>query len=87
MKTKVAIVALGIATVVPWTVGEKAIFLIAVAVAYMIIEEVLKIRELRRDAKLAREYKIEIEEQKKIKDNQKRVIETANKIHDMLINE
>lgn len=87
MKTKVSIVALGIATVVPWTVGEKAIFLIAVAVAYVIIEEVLKIRELRRDAKLAREYKIEIEEQKKIKDNQKKVIETANKIHEMLINE
>jgi hypothetical protein len=36
---------------------------------------------------LAREYKIEIEEQMKIKDNQKKVIETANKIHDMLINE
>nr|DAX12637.1 MAG TPA: hypothetical protein [Bacteriophage sp.] len=87
MKTKVAIVALGIATVVPWTVGEKAIFLVVIAVAYVIAEGLIRLWAIRRDAKLAREYKIEIEEQMKIKDNQKKVIETANKIHDMLINE
>ena len=68
MKTKVAIVALGIATVVPWTVGEKAIFLVVIAVAYVIAEGLIRLWAIRRDAKLAREYKIEIEEQMKIKD-------------------
>ena len=71
MKTKVAIVALGIATVVPWTVGEKAIFLVAIAVAYVVAEELISLWAIRRDAMLAREYRAEIEEQMKIKDNQK----------------
>ena len=55
MKTKVAIVALGIATVVPWTVGEKAIFLVAIAVAYVVAEELISLWAIRRDAMLLKQ--------------------------------